>query len=52
MKKHFEGKSFAKMNQLKNKQYDIWESVDDVMVERYAISIYSRIKAVLEVMNS
>ena len=36
------------MNQLKNKLYDILESVDEGMVERYAISIYNRIEAFIE----
>ena len=33
------------MNQFKNKLNDIWESTDEDMVERYAISIYYKIEA-------
>ena len=36
------------MDQLKNKLYDIKESVDEGIVERYAISIYNRIEACFE----
>ena len=48
MQKKLEGKRFTTMNQLLNKLYDIFESVDEGMVERYAISIYNRIKAFIE----
>ena len=48
MKKQLEGKWFAAMNQLKNMLYDIWESVDEGMVRRYAMSIYNRIEACIE----
>ena len=48
MKKQLEGKRFATINQLKNKLYDIWESFDEGMVERYTMSIYNRIKACIE----
>ena len=37
--KQLEGKRFATINQLKNKLYDIWESDDKGMVERYAMNI-------------
>ena len=36
------------MNQLKNKLYDVWESVNEGIVERYTMSIYNRIEACIE----
>ena len=48
MKKQLEGKGFATINQLKKKLFDIWESVDEGMIERYAMSIYNRIEACIK----
>ena len=36
------------MNQLKNKLYDIWESVDEEMAERFAMIIYNKIEALIK----
>ena len=45
IEKKLEGKRFVTINQLKNILYDIWESIDESMAERYAISIYNKIEA-------
>ena len=40
------------MNKLKNKLYDIRKSVDEGIVEGYAIGIYNKIEVCIEAMNA